>query len=48
MCSWMAYKRLMDDAYEKEEAHKQGGASRIYSLPKKKGLEAQREVVTHT
>jgi hypothetical protein len=26
----------MDDAQEKEKAHRQGGASRTYSWPKKK------------
>jgi hypothetical protein len=54
-CSWMAYERLMDDAQEKEKekekekAHRQGEVSRTYSWPKKnRGLEAQREAVTHT
>ena len=48
MCSWMAYERPMDDACEKEKANRQRGANRTYLRPKKKGLEAQREVVTHT
>ena len=39
-CSWMAYERPMDNACEKEKANRQGGASRTYSWPKKKGLEA--------
>ena len=34
-CSWMAYERPMDDAHEKEKAHRQGGASKTYSWPKK-------------
>jgi hypothetical protein len=29
----------MDDTQEKENAHRQGGASRTYSWPKKRGLE---------
>jgi hypothetical protein len=34
-CSWMAYERPMDDVQENEKAHRQGGASRAYSWPKK-------------
>ena len=34
MCSWIAYERPMNDAQEKEKAHRQGGASRTYSWPK--------------
>jgi hypothetical protein len=44
----MASERPMDDVQEKEKAYRQGGASRTYSWPKKRGLEAQREAVTHT
>jgi hypothetical protein len=39
----MVYERPMDDPQEKEKTQ----ASRTYSLPKKRGLETQKVVVTH-
>ena len=46
-CSWMVYKRPMNDAHEEEKSHKQGGASRTYSWPRERCLEIQKEVVIH-
>ena len=39
----MVYKRPIDDPQEKEKTR----ARRTYSLPKKRGLETQKVVVTH-
>ncbi len=46
--SWMAYERPMDNAQEKEKAHRQAGASKTYSWPKESGFKAQKETMTHT